>query len=867
MRVRVNVRRKSVLRLITVFIAVAWMSSTAQRPVSAAPTTVRVLQWNTYHGGYGTDGVYDQDRQVSWMAGMAPDLISLNEVTVTQAAAYAQKLTAATGITWWSFHVVAQSDGSGNQILSRYPLIRTSIYRMQTNGQYARAVAQATIDAPGGALNFFSVHLEHADPVIRRAQVAELEAFTSGFGEPGIIAGDFNAGPDTQEVERIASGWVDAWQNGVETDAAAAYGPDNPASRYTRTLRERIDYILVAERSGLSAGAGEKPDTRDLSNTRVTRLLQTSDDKGVRPSDHNPFVAAVVVGAPPPVETTPPSVSMLAPLAGDDLSGAVTVSAQAFDNAHVMKVQLLVDGVRTRTDRWAPYDFALDTNTLASGAHTLEVVAVDDSGNTGSSGPVHVSVGSAALSTDEIVLYAAEGVPGGKWTKVADGTAAGGLRLVHPNADVAKLTTALATPVHYFETTFEAAAGRPYHLWMRLKAEKDYWGNDSVFLQFDHAVTATGVPAYAIGTTAAAEVNLEDCSGCGLAGWGWQDNGWGVGVMGQEIRFATHGTQRIRVQTREDGVSIDQIVLSSARFLTTAPGPLKNDTTLLPKTGGALLPANALPSVALTAPVTGDTFTAPARIAIAAQATDSDGTVAQVEFFAGTTSLGTATTSPFAIEWSNVPAGNYLLRARATDDSGATTESAAVSVSVTAAAPANLAPTVSIVSPAAGAAFTAPASITIAIDARDADGTVARVDFYAGATLIGSTTVAPFSYAWTNVPGGNYSLTAHATDAAGAVTVSQPVAVSVVAPPPPAPAPPMSLTASLYKLKNVKGTTLAWSGSKAASIAVYRNGQLIANVGNTGGYVDIIARPAGSYEYKVCEIGTSTCSNTATIRF
>ena len=65
----------------------------------------------------------------------------------------------------------------------------------------------------------------------------------------------------------------------------------------------------------------------------------------------------------------------------------------------------------------------------------------------------------------------------------------------------------------------------------------------------------------------------------------------------------------------------------------------------------------------------------------------------------------------------------------------------------------------------------------------------------------------------------------------------------------------------------LKGTTLAWSGSSAASVTVFRNGQSIANVGNTGGYVDIIARPAGSYDYKVCATGTSTCSNTATIRF
>ena len=50
------------------------------------------------------------------------------------------------------------------------------------------------------------------------------------------------------------------------------------------------------------------------------------------------------------------------------------------------------------------------------------------------------------------------------------------------------------------------------------------------------------------------------------------------------MTFATTGLHTIRVQTREDGVSIDQIVLSARKYLTSAPGPLKNDTTIL--TGG-----------------------------------------------------------------------------------------------------------------------------------------------------------------------------------------------------------------------------------------------------------------------------------------
>jgi len=53
--------------------------------------------------------------------------------------------------------------------------------------------------------------------------------------------------------------------------------------------------------------------------------------------------------------------------------------------------------------------------------------------------------------------------------------------------------------------------------------------------------------------------------------------------MGPDIYFAVAGTQRLRIQTREDGFSIDQIVLSPSAYLRSSPGALKNDTTILPR--------------------------------------------------------------------------------------------------------------------------------------------------------------------------------------------------------------------------------------------------------------------------------------------
>jgi hypothetical protein len=180
---------------------------------------------------------------------------------------------------------------------------------------------------------------------------------------------------------------------------------------------------------------------------------------------------------------------------------------------------------------------------------------------------------------------------------------------------------------------------------------------------------------------------------------------------------------------------------------------------------------NQAPAVTLTAPANGATFTAPASIALAATASDTDGTIAGVDFYAGTTLLATDTSSPYTFTWSAVPAGSYALSARARDNSGASTTSAARTVTVSAGST-NLAPTVSLTTPAAGAVFTAPATVAIAATASDSDGSVVQVDFYAGAVLIGSDTTSPYSMSWSSVAAGTYALTAVARDNAGAMTVS-----------------------------------------------------------------------------------------------
>jgi GH35 family endo-1,4-beta-xylanase len=91
---------------------------------------------------------------------------------------------------------------------------------------------------------------------------------------------------------------------------------------------------------------------------------------------------------------------------------------------------------------------------------------------------------------------------------------------------------------------------------------------------------------------------------------------------------------------------------------------------------------NNPPSVSLTSPANGATFTEGANIVMNANASDSDGSVTKVEFFSGSTKIGEDTSSPYSVTWSSVPAGSYTLTAKATDNGGATTTSTGVNITV-----------------------------------------------------------------------------------------------------------------------------------------------------------------------------------------
>lgn len=183
-------------------------------------------------------------------------------------------------------------------------------------------------------------------------------------------------------------------------------------------------------------------------------------------------------------------------------------------------------------------------------------------------------------------------------------------------------------------------------------------------------------------------------------------------------------------------------------------------------------------TVTVTSPTAGQVVNA--GITLTASVYDTTAAITEVKFYQGATLIGTGTlqsndevgTSVYAYTWSSPAAGTYSITAKSTD-SAATTTSSAVSMRV------NAAPGVTLTSPATGASFTAPATVSLAATASDTDGTIAKVEFFQGATLIATVTSSPYQYSWTGVAQGTYSVTAKATDNDGGVTTSTAANITV----------------------------------------------------------------------------------------
>ncbi|MBU6398922.1 MAG: cupredoxin domain-containing protein [Verrucomicrobia bacterium] len=195
---------------------------------------------------------------------------------------------------------------------------------------------------------------------------------------------------------------------------------------------------------------------------------------------------------------------------------------------------------------------------------------------------------------------------------------------------------------------------------------------------------------------------------------------------------------------------------------------------------------DAPPTVSITAPTNGAVLPAPFTGTLQVSASDSDGTVTNVGFFAGGALLGNATQAPFNLTVSNLAAGAYTLSAVATDDRGLQTISTPVSITVVSSL------MVAITSPTNDTLFVTGTNVTLLAAASEAGEAVAQVAFYQerfnpgpvppSYSLLGSVTNPPYSLTLTNVLPGFIHIVAQATDLLGATNLSAGVRLIVYTP-------------------------------------------------------------------------------------
>lgn len=201
---------------------------------------------------------------------------------------------------------------------------------------------------------------------------------------------------------------------------------------------------------------------------------------------------------------------------------------------------------------------------------------------------------------------------------------------------------------------------------------------------------------------------------------------------------------------------------------------------------GLLIPINSAAQTlacALSAPVNGATYVAPATVLLTATITVPAGvTVQKVEFYANGTKIGQDSTSPYLFYWASVANGSYTLTAKVITTTGTQATSASRSITVSPPIP----PTVSLTSPNNNATFEAGSNITMSVStAAGTNSSIMRVKFYANSVLLGQDTSSPYSFTWVNAPQGTYTLAAIAYANNGTSTISETRMITVNAPIPP----------------------------------------------------------------------------------
>jgi endonuclease/exonuclease/phosphatase family metal-dependent hydrolase len=233
-----------------------------------ASKSLRVLSWNIHHGE-GADGKVDLARLAAVIQAQAPDVVLLQEVDsrCKRSGGVDQpvELAKLTGLQQVFGKAMDFQEGEyGQAILSRYPLSDLRIHRLPGEGE-PRIAVSAVAETPIGPVTVAGIHLDYQDEArqLAQAQVASaalLEIATS----PVILAGDFNANPDSRTLAVFGQA---PWSVVAKAGPPATHPADKPT--------DEIDFTVV----------------RGLATVKSTTVIAET-----TASDHRPLLT--IVGKP-----------------------------------------------------------------------------------------------------------------------------------------------------------------------------------------------------------------------------------------------------------------------------------------------------------------------------------------------------------------------------------------------------------------------------------------------------------------------------------------------------------------------------------------------------------------------------------------
>ena len=465
---------------------------------------------------------------------------------------------------------------------------------------------------------------------------------------------------------------------------------------------------------------------------------------------------------------TAPSVAIASPASGSTVavgSGQTLVANATAGSGTIVSVQFFANGVALGTDTTFPYNQTWSPT--GTGAVALTAIATDSLGNRTTSAVVNVVVAGLSVGAPTVALtapLAGSSLPVGVATTVAatatdaDGTIAS----VQFFANGVSLGSKGSFP---FNAPFTPSSPGTYVLTAQAI---DNGGNLAMSSAISVTVgggTAPSVSITAPAAAAAVGVNTPQTITANASSAG--------GVIAG-VQFFVNGVSLSTDNSFPYAAPWTPTALGTYSLTARATDNIGNITDSAPVV--LVVSASTAPTVALTNPDNGSSYTVGTTLNLAANAADTDGTISGVQFLVnGVPQGGVDNAAPYAAPWTPTSVGVYSITAQATDNTGNVTTSTAVNVTIGA----NAAPTVAMTSPSSGLSFGLGNFILLAASAGDSDGTVASVQFFANGLSLGTVTAAPYNFSWRPTVAGTYTVTALATDNVGNTTTSTPVFVTI----------------------------------------------------------------------------------------